>query len=189
MTALRIPALLALLAAPAAAQDTSGLVPAGTDTPEALATLVAEACLFTSAEPSVDAAALEAAGLAEAEREDGTLAFAAPNGVTLSYAAREGFAACEMRIPQEALGASDTDAAEDGLYSPLVGALSAVMGMTYETVDSEAVPDGQIWRLVPAEGLVTTVRIQEQEPDLVITSAIEPGRIDPERTLDGPAED
>jgi hypothetical protein len=164
------------------------MVAPGTDTPEALATLVAEACLFTSTEPSVDADALAAAGLEEAEREEGTVRYAAGNGVTLDYGAREGFASCELRIPAGSLGASDTDAAEDGLFSPLAGALSAAMGMTYGAVDSETVEGGQIWRLVPSEGLVTTLRIEEQEPDLVVTSSIEAGEIDPERALDSPAE-
>jgi hypothetical protein len=191
MTPTRIPALALCLplclAGPAAAQDTSGMAAPGTETPEALATLVAEACLFTEVEPRIDAAALEAAGLVPVPGE-GPGAFASEAGVSLSLAAREGFAACELRIPPEALAASGTDAAEDGLFSPLAGALSAVMGMTYETVDLETVEGGQIWRLVPSEGLVTTLRIQAQDPDLVITSAIAPGRIDPERALDGAGE-
>ena len=113
----------ALLAGPAIAQTPS----------EALARLMMDACIFDTATPAIDESMLEAAGFEGTGHGDGTAEFAAPSGATLSYAAREGFASCEMRLP--GIG-------EEG-FEPLATALSAAIAERVEAAPEEPPVGGE----------------------------------------------
>ena len=112
-----LPAILAAMAfaAPAAAQTPS----------EALARLMMDACVFDTVTPSVDEALLTESGFESAGVGDGTASYAAPSGATLDYATRDGFASCELRLPE--IGEAGFD--------PLATALAAEIGTRYGSAE------------------------------------------------------
>lgn len=150
--------LVLLLATPAAAQDLA---------PDAAATLIVGLCPVASPEPRIPEAEVEAAGLARVVPDEGGPSFVSPGGTTLDYAAREGFAACTLTLPE----------APDGYTEALGAALSAAIGARFEIADAETVEDGQIWRWAPAPGLRARAEIRVEPPRVAVTASVERGAL------------
>ena len=162
--------LLALLAAPALAQDAarittgdgaSGTPDASADltTPRGVAALALAACVVDAPGARPDTAAIEAAGL-ELDSDTHTTASYFSELATLDLAGGPDTYACELRLaPQDEAG-----------FAALAQALSAAIGEAHEIVGGETLPDGQSWQIMPSEGVVTHVALTDDGPATLITA-------------------
>ena len=163
------PALLLaalLLAAPAAGQDAPASGPVGDapsatahpNTPEAVAALAVAACVVDAPGAKPDTAAIEAAGLALDDSTHTTASYYS-DLATLDLAGGPDTYACELRLaPQDEAG-----------LAALAQALAAAIGARHEIVGGDTLPNGQSWRILPSEGVVTDIALTDDGPATLIT--------------------
>ena len=186
---LRLALAALLIAAPALAQDapaapdampaTAGDAPSTAvqpNTPEGVAALAVAGCLVDAPGAKPDTAAIEAAGL-ELDDSTHTTASYVSDLATLDLAGGPDTYACELRLaPQDEAG-----------LSALAQALAAAIGARHEIVGGDTLPNGQSWRIVPSEGVVTDIALTDDGPATLITATTSRGEPAPATPRGDPA--